>query len=137
MKVVSSNTVLSAFDAGYAYPLTSSGTECREVVQLAYTNIGSDSAAIPQYLLLNSSDGPGPEADGTYDITTHNVFPMLTGPTGMNAASQGVFFPCWPTHAKTNLAGRFIIPPGWLLVTQVIDGDMTGTVRHLCITQVC
>ena len=137
VNVVSSQTTMPALDIGFAFPMTSSGEKCREVIQLCYNNNTNDTASIPAYFLLNSASGPGPEADGSYNITTHDVFMMVAGPTGMTAGTQGVNLLCWPSHAKTNLAGRFIIPPGWRLVVSALDANMDGTVNHLCITQEC
>ena len=132
--VVSSQTTQAPVDIGYALPLTSSGDSFREVVQLCYRNLTNDTATIPMYFLLNSASGPGPEADGTFDITTHDVFPMVAGPTGLSAGTQGVNLLCWPSHAKTNLAGRLVIPPGWRLVVAPLDANMDGNCLHLCIT---
>ena len=136
-RVVSAQTTQAPVDIGYALPLTSSGEACREVIQLSYRNLTNDTATIPMYFLLNSASGPGPESDGTFNITTHDVFPMVAGPSGLTAGAQDVNLLCWPSHAKTNLAGRFIIPPGWRLVVAPLDANMDGNCLHLCITQGC
>lgn len=86
-------------------------------------------------MLLNTGSGPGPEADGTYDVTTHDMFPLVVGPTGLTAATADVNFQVWPSHAKTNLAGKALIPPGWMLTIAFIDGNSTGSIRHFCITK--
>lgn len=135
--VVSAQLTQPAVDIGFAFPLTSSGESCRELIQLCYNNNTNDTASIPAYYLLNSASGPGPEADGSFNIATHDVFMMVAGPSGLTAGTQGVDLLCWPSHAKTNLAGRFIIPPGWRLVTAPLDANMDGTVTHFCITKGC
>ena len=137
MDFVSSQTSSVATDAGYALPLTSSGRNCREIIQLSYRNVASDSAAIPYYMLLNAASGPGPEADGTFDVTTHDLFPLVAGPSGAVLATQGVNLQVWPSHAKTNLSGRCLIPPGWRLVVAYVDGNTSGEILHFCITKEC
>lgn len=130
--VEAARLTMPAIDEGYAMRLTSAGTTAREVVQLAYIAGTNTTNSIPTYYLLASASGPGPSA-GVYDLTTHDTFCVAIGPSGAQA-NVGPY-PVWPTHPKQNLAGRFLIPPGYLLLVGPADANLDGTVVHTCITQ--
>lgn len=131
-RVVSARLSMKAIDIGSAMLLTSAGETALDVVQLAYIAGTNTTNAIPTYYLLASDSGPG-AVSGVYDLTTHDTYAVAVGPSG-SQANVGPFV-VWPTHPKQNLAGRFIIPPGYLLLVGPADNNLDGTVIHTCITQ--
>lgn len=117
--------------------VTASNDRDREVVALGYTKGTNTTNVFPQYLMI--APQPPTEADGTWLIssgaTSSSVvgYPCVTGPS--NANTDNELYHVWPSHAKGNLSGRWIIPAGWSIITAPVDVDMDGTIIHYVITR--
>ena len=131
--VTNARVLMPAQDVGFVVALTSAGDAEREVVQLAYVAGTNTTNSIPAFYLLASDSQPGPDAAGVYTLADHAANFIMFGASGAQA-NVGPFG-AWPGHPKVNLAGRFIIPPGYILLAGASDNNMDGTVLYTVITQ--
>ena len=131
--VTNARVLMAAQDVGYVIALTSAGDAEREVVQLAYVAGTNTTNSVPAFYLLASDSQPGPSAAGVYTLADHAANFVTLGPSGAqaNGGPYGVF----PYHVKSPVAGRFIIPPGYLLLAGASDNNMDGTILYTVITQ--
>lgn len=129
--IVQKAVTLDATDIGYLMLITrASNDNDREIIQLEYhTGTNTNSAACIFYILPPL---PPTESDGTWDLSAVTAYPCLVGPT---AATTTDPLTCWPSHAKANLAARWILPAGWALVMAVQDANMDGTILVKSITR--
>lgn len=121
-----------ATDLLFGYPVLSAGSIDREVIALAYEAGTNSASSIPAFYLINAGSGTR-LSDGSYAIDTGVAFPVLQAPSAAVAAQGKI--PCWPSHAKQNLAGRLVVPAEWTLVAAPLDANMNGTVIYSSITQ--
>lgn len=121
-----------ATDLLFGYPVISAGETDREILQLAYEAGTNTASSIPAFYLVNAGSGTR-LSDGSYAIDTGVAFPVLQAPSAAVSAQGKV--PCWPSHAKQNLAGRLVIPAEWTLVAAPLDANMDGTVIYTAIAQ--
>lgn len=127
-----STVTAPATDLLYGYPVLSAGSVDREVVALAYEAGTNTASSIPAFYLIPASAGTR-LSDGSYAIDTDVAFPVLQAPSAAVSAQGKI--PCWPSHAKQNLAGRMIIPAEYTLVAAPLDANMNGTVIYSSITK--
>lgn len=120
-----------ATDLLFGYPILSAGSVDREVVALAYEAGTNTASSIPAFYLIPASAGTR-LTDGSYAIDSGVAFPVLQGPSAAVSAQGKI--PCWPSHAKQNLAGRMVIPADYALVAAPLDANMDGTVIYYAIT---
>lgn len=135
---VSLTVTQGAIDETYASLITRASNDSdREVVMLGYTKGTNTTNCFPQYFMI--APQPPTEADGTWLIssgaTASSVigYAITVGPSGAN--TDDAFYTVWPTHAKTNNSGRWILPAGWAIIAAPIDANMDGTIIHYVVTR--
>ena len=138
LDIVAQTVTQTAVDQGYATLICKASNQYdREVVSCGYTKGTNTTNAFPMYLMI--APQPATEADGTYLISTGATtspvigYPIAAGPSTAN--SDDSLYMVWPSRAKSNLSGRWILPAGWAIVSQPLDADMDGTIIHYVITR--
>ena len=123
---------MAATDVGYMGLITrASNFQDRELVQLSYI-AGTNSASAEVIFCLLPPSQPT-EADGTWDSTEVTSYPFVLGAGAIISAAGTIV--AWPSHHKTNLAGRVIIPAGWAIVARITSVNMNGTIEFTSITR--
>ena len=121
-----------ATDLLFGYPIISAGSVDRELVQLAYKAGTNTASSIPSLYLIAPGSGIR-LSDGSYPIDTGITFPCMDGASAAVSAQGDI--QCWPSHAKQNLAGRFVIPADWTLLAAPLDANMNGTIIFTAIAR--
>ena len=129
--IVNSVTTLAATDVGYLMFITrAANDQDREIIQLEYHK-GTNTASSACVFYIQAPTPPT-ESDGTWDLSEVVAYPCVVGPTAVTTTDP---LTCWPSHAKANLSGRWILPAGWALTMAVQDANLNGTVIVKCITR--
>ena len=136
--IVALTVTQAAVDQKYGTLITqASNDDDREVIMVGYTKGTNTTAVFPQYLMI--APQPPTESDGTWLIgsgaTASPCVAYVMNVGSSTANTDDAWYSAWPTSAKINCAGRWILPAGWAIIAAPLDADMDGTIIHRVITR--